>query len=102
MFDSADGFPDQSEKALHLLEIPALQDTVSSEFSGIPSGTYGISVLHDENRNRKMDKNWLGLPKEGYGASNNARARFGPPSFKAARFLHTTISTTTISLQVKY
>ena len=101
LFNSADGFPDKYEKAFKLLKVPAQKGAVSAEFSQIPSGTYGISVLHDENRNEKIDKNWLGIPKEQYGASNNARATFGPPSFKAAQFQHAEVTTTTVRLQVK-
>jgi uncharacterized protein (DUF2141 family) len=36
--------------------------------------------------NGKLDKNFVGAPKEGYGASNNPRKRMGPPPFDEARF----------------
>lgn len=49
-------------------------------------GTYAISVFHDENSNKVLDKNFLGIPKEGYGFSNNAKGNFGPPAFEAASF----------------
>jgi uncharacterized protein (DUF2141 family) len=44
-------------------------------------GKYAISVLHDENENNKIDFNFIGIPKEGYGFSNNPKIMFGPPSF---------------------
>jgi uncharacterized protein (DUF2141 family) len=47
---------------------------------------YASAVLHDENQNSKMDFNFLGMPLEGYGFSNDAGALFGPPSFAAASF----------------
>ncbi len=47
----------------------------------IPPGFYGIAVWHDENGNKKMDKNLLGIPKEKYGFSKNIYGRFGPPDF---------------------
>ena len=50
-------------------------------------GTYAVAVYHDENDNHHFDKNFLGLPAEGYGFSNDAPALLGPPSFDAARVI---------------
>jgi uncharacterized protein (DUF2141 family) len=47
---------------------------------------YAISVLHDENRNNKVDTNLLGIPKEGVGVSQNPKSRLGPPTFDEGRF----------------
>lgn len=52
----------------------------------VPHGDYGIAVFHDENGNGKNDRNFLGIPKEAYGFSNNARRKFGPPSWTEAKF----------------
>lgn len=51
-------------------------------FDDLPKGNYSISVIHDENLNGKLDKNFVGIPKEGFGFSNNKMGTFGPPSFK--------------------
>lgn len=56
------------------------------DFEDIPPGTYAMAVVHDENMNGKLDANWIGVPTEGYGFSNNAKALLGPPSFSAASF----------------
>jgi uncharacterized protein (DUF2141 family) len=53
-----------------------------------PAGSYAPVVLHDENMNGKLDTNWLGVPKEGYGFSNDARASVGAPSFDDASFVY--------------
>ena len=53
---------------------------------GLQPGRYAIAVHHDENDNKEMDLGLLGIPKEGYGFSNNARVIFGPPVFDAASF----------------
>ena len=45
-------------------------------------GKYAIRFIHDENSNGEMDTNWLGLPKEGYGFSNDAYGFFGPKDFE--------------------
>ena len=50
----------------------------------IDPGVYAVQVFHDENDNRELDRNFLGLPAEGMGFSNDAPMRFGPPSFKDA------------------
>jgi uncharacterized protein (DUF2141 family) len=55
-------------------------------FTNLPHGSYGVSLYHDENANEKMDKNALGIPKEAYGFSNNAKGFFGKPSYKDVVF----------------
>lgn len=45
-------------------------------------GTYGLSVLDDENANNKMDKNMIGIPKEGFGFSNYYHDKMSHPQFK--------------------
>jgi uncharacterized protein (DUF2141 family) len=55
-------------------------------FVNLPYGWYGISFYHDENNNGKMDKNPMGIPKEAYGFSNNAKGRFGKPGFQDIKF----------------
>ena len=44
-------------------------------------GQYAIRYYHDEDDNGEMDTGLFGIPKEGYGFSNNARGKFGPPEF---------------------
>lgn len=55
-------------------------------FKNIPDGIYALRFFHDENDNGELDTNFIGIPKEGYGFSNDARGIAGPPSFKAASF----------------
>lgn len=49
-------------------------------------GYYAVALFHDENENRHFDTNFLGIPVEGYGFSNNPRLTLGPPPLKEARF----------------
>jgi uncharacterized protein (DUF2141 family) len=51
----------------------------------VPPGVYAISCFHDENGNGQLDTNWLGRPKEGICASNDAGGRRGPPKFRDAK-----------------
>ncbi|MFZ0391074.1 MAG: DUF2141 domain-containing protein [Calditrichia bacterium] len=55
-------------------------------FPGLPFGEYAVKVFHDENANKDLDTNFLGIPKENYGFSNNVRGKFGPPDWKKAFF----------------
>ena len=55
-------------------------------FKNIPKGIYAISMYHDENDNNEMDTNFLGIPKEDYGCSNNANGFMGPPKWEDAKF----------------
>ena len=73
------------------------QGTYKGSFE-IPPGTYAIGVYVDENENGKFDTNFLGIPKEQYGFSSNARA-FGIPKFEAASFVLDTYKKVQIDLQ---
>jgi uncharacterized protein (DUF2141 family) len=86
LFASAKGYPGRHELALRAGTGPIKNRVATFRFDNVPHGVYAVSVLHDENDNRKMDTNWLGIPKEGGGASNNPRARMGPPRFEDAKF----------------
>ncbi len=63
--------------------VPASQHKL--RFEGLPQGGYAVAVIHDENGNNKLDT-LAGIPREGYGFSNDAPVRFAPPRFAAARF----------------
>lgn len=49
-------------------------------------GKYAFKFFHDENNNKVLDTNWLGIPKEGFGFSNDPSMTFGPPSFDKTIF----------------
>ena len=50
----------------------------------MPAGEFVVAVLHDADANEELSFNLLGMPKEDYGFSRNARAMFGPPPFEKA------------------
>lgn len=86
LFASADGFPGQAGRALRTLRVPVSGPSCAFSFANLPPGTYALAVYHDENGNNRLDTNVVRFPTERYGFSNNARGRFGPPSFAAAQF----------------
>ncbi|HEX7852953.1 MAG TPA: DUF2141 domain-containing protein [Sphingobium sp.] len=79
-------FPDKCEKDPRSLKatIPAAPHAIM-RFTGVPSGDYALSILHDENANGRLDT-MLGIPKEGVGFSENPALHFSAPKFAAARF----------------
>lgn len=47
----------------------------------LPPGIYGIALLDDENNDRKMNYNMIGMPKEGFGFSNFNSSALSKPDF---------------------
>jgi uncharacterized protein (DUF2141 family) len=86
LFAAADGFPSNPQKAVAVQSVVIQNNQVRLRFDNLPFGTYAIACLHDENGNGKMDTNLVGIPKEGYGASNNAVSKLSAPKFEAAKF----------------
>jgi uncharacterized protein (DUF2141 family) len=87
LFDSAEGFPEEYLRmATNVMIIKIRKDQARCDFEDIPPGTYAMAVVHDENMNGKLDTNFLGIPREGYGFSNDAKGPLGAPPFSAASF----------------
>jgi uncharacterized protein (DUF2141 family) len=87
LFRSADGFPDEPSKAIaDDVQIDPKTLTAQIVFQHVFPGPAAVTVLHDENVNEKLDKNLFGIPREGYGASNNPKKRARAPTFAEARF----------------
>ena len=67
---------------------PYLEPQDSTQLSTeIPDGEYAIAFFIDANGNKKLDKNFLGIPKEQYGFSNNAMGTLSAPTFEQAKFM---------------
>jgi len=65
-----DGFPKESEKALARASSTISQKQAFCDFSVSKPGTFAVSVFRDENSNGKLDTNFMGIPREGVGASS--------------------------------
>jgi len=74
-----------ADAVLTTLTRPADAESVTVVFSGLSPGEYALAALHDADEDGDMTQNFLGLPQEGYGFSNDAKGFLGPPSFRAAR-----------------
>jgi uncharacterized protein (DUF2141 family) len=82
----AEAFPKKADKAVARLTANIAARQAICDFTGVAPGTYAVSVVHDENSNGKLDTNFIGMPREGVGASNDAKGHMGPPKFSAASF----------------
>jgi uncharacterized protein (DUF2141 family) len=69
-----------------VVEIDPKTLTAEAVFDNLPEGSYGVAVMHDENKNEKLDFDNVGMPIEGYGHSNNPAKRPGPPNFDETKF----------------
>jgi uncharacterized protein (DUF2141 family) len=67
-------------------EAPATPGITTVEVRDLPPGIYAVQAYDDQNDNRKVDRNVIGLPTEAVGFSNDAPVGFTGPSFKAASF----------------
>ena len=84
LYHKAEGFPSEPSKAYKRTSIPAKKGDMDFVFANLPANTYALLVVHDENSNGEMDKNFIGMPKERVGASN--QSRLGRPSFERSKF----------------
>ncbi len=101
LFSRDDDFPYNSDLRAIKVNARIVGEGATCEFTGVAPGIYAITVFHDENSNGKFDRDWLGLPEEGYGFSNDAPAHLHAPSFEAASFVVGT-GDTEISIHMRY
>jgi uncharacterized protein (DUF2141 family) len=89
IFNSPDGFPRDHAKATAQARAPIANQAGTCDFKGLPPGTYAIASFHDEFETGKMETNFLGMPQEVYGFSNDARpSALTPPPFSACAFTY--------------
>ena len=104
IFKSRAGWPEDKDKSFRHGPTPIApgerQATVVWEH--LPPGDYGVAVIHDENRNAKLDRNLIAIPKEGFGFANNPHVGLSAPPFDAAIVhLQCPVTETNIHLQYK-
>lgn len=87
LFNKPDGFPSHTEKALLSGFVKIVGNSAEYAFTNLAIGTYAVYVFHDEDNDKKLKTNFIGMPKEGMGVSNNAKGHFGPPKYDDAKFV---------------
>jgi len=88
IFNNEEGFPFLTSKAIQLLKVVPNQGKAQCIVKALPFGRYAIALFHDLNADGKLNTNLIGIPKEGYGVSNNAYNTFSAPKYKDALFEH--------------
>ncbi|NNK85998.1 MAG: DUF2141 domain-containing protein [Desulfobacterales bacterium] len=84
VYDSEQAYKEGSPKTA-MAKVEVTDQKAEVIFNDLKYGTYAVAIFHDQNANGKMDTNFLGIPNESYGHSNNVRGAFGPPSFDKAK-----------------
>jgi uncharacterized protein (DUF2141 family) len=86
VFTSPDGWPEDLSKSFRHGPAPIdpATRTAVAEWTDLPPGDYGVAAIHDENSNHKLDRNILGIPKEGFGFANNPHVYLSAPPFREA------------------
>lgn len=87
IYDKADDWLSERWRTRKIVAIAGnrLDDTLAVELE-LPPGEYAFAVFQDLDDDTRLARNFMGLPKEPSGLSNNLRPRFGPPRYKDAVF----------------
>ncbi len=97
VFSKPSGFPDQVKQAVRSISLAPKSGKANFKLTDLPSGTYAIGVIHDQDNNGKLSTNAVGYPTEKFGFSKNPKVYFGPPSFEKAAFV---LGKTAVSLEI--
>jgi uncharacterized protein (DUF2141 family) len=100
LFTKAADFPDGD--GIVTLRVPITGSNTSCSFSIVEPGTYAIAVVHDENGNGKLDKNFVGVPSEGYGVSNNKTYALSAPKWDESTFKLGATESKALQVKLRY
>lgn len=100
LYNNADAFAGKGAP-LKCATVSISGKSAYAAFEDLPVGEYAISVIHDENNNNAFDKNFLGIPKEGYGASGNNLPFASAPEFKDNKF-RVNANQVTLKIRLRY
>lgn len=101
VFANSQGFPTKGDNAVQNKCLKITNAPMRVTFSSLSPGKYAIAVLHDENNDRQANRNFLGLPTEGFGFSRNPVILTSPPKFSDAAVSVAGQNTTT-QIQLNY
>lgn len=84
LFDHEDNY---MKDAIKCVWMDVTENEMQYTFDSLKAGDYAVVIIQDFNDNQDLDTNFMGIPKEPYGFSNNPSTTFGPPSFSGAKFM---------------
>lgn len=102
VYASEKGFPMSNNSEVQSGCTKITGTTLKKEFSGLKPGTYAVAVVDDQNGDRKLNKDFFGVPTEGFGISKNPTVSIqtGTPKFRNASFAIK--KNTSINIDMKY
>jgi uncharacterized protein (DUF2141 family) len=77
-------FPQEAQKAQESRCVRITGNPMMVSFKNLRPGSYAIALLHDANGNGKDDRNFVGMPTEGFGFSRNPTVKLKAPAFGEA------------------
>ena len=98
VFGGSEGFPYETSRAVAKAGVAIENGRAVAVFPGLAYGTYAVAVFHDENGSGRLERNALGIPRQGYGLSN---APSGLPRFDKSAF-SLEAPETTVRIPLKY
>jgi uncharacterized protein (DUF2141 family) len=101
LFNTAASFKGESGTPVQCVQVPVANNKSQLQFDNIAPGTYAVFLFHDTNGNNKMDKNFMGIPKEGYGASQNRLPFASAPTFNDNKFMVGSNTTTQLTIKLR-
>lgn len=101
IFADSKGFPNKRDRVLQRQCTKITDNTVKLTFENLKAGSYAVAVMHDHNNDLILNRNDLGMPREGFGFSRNPQVSTSPPKFGDAAFL-VAGPNTNIKIQLKY
>jgi len=103
IFKSPAGWPEDNSKSFRHgpTSIAPGERQATVVWEHLPPGDYAVAAIHDENRNAKLDRNFIGIPKEGFGFANNPHVGLSAPPFGAA-IVHVQCPTTETAIHLQY
>ncbi len=102
IFESKKGFPLGNSSKTQAKCTKITGNSLKEKFTDLKKGTYAVAVVDDQNGDYKLNRDFFGIPKEGFGISNNPRVSIGTgtPKFEQASFSLT--EDTNVDIQMKY
>ncbi|WP_017652348.1 DUF2141 domain-containing protein [Fortiea contorta] len=102
VYNKEQGFPDNTSGLAQSACTKITGSVLRQKFFGLKPGNYAVAIVDDQNSDRQLNKDFFGIPTEGFGISNNptVSVQTGSPEFRDAKFLLN--KNTTVNITVKY
>ncbi len=101
IFAKSKGFPDSSDNTLQAKCVSVQERSPKLTIENLHLGTYALAIFHDVNGDGELNRNFLGIPQEGFGFSRNPQIQTSPPSFGESAVL-VTGAETNLQVQMRY